>query len=175
LGHTTRLAAALLVAAAGAVWSDAVIADSPATQVATFHLNAPLARVFRMFTVLGEREWAQGWEPVLLSGSEDRGTAFRTRSHADQEVIWIVSDFQPSKGVVSYARVVQGSNVGLVDVSCAHSHGGTDVTVRYTLTALSADAKASVDKFLDPGQFAQMIEEWRSATAAALDRSGPSR
>ena len=37
---------------------------------------------------------------------------------------------------MSYARVALGSKIGLVDVVCTDSAGGgTDVSVRYTLTA----------------------------------------
>lgn len=52
-----------------------------ATQVGTFHLNAPRERVFPLFTPEGERAWAPGWEPKFLSGSEERGSAFTTTAH----------------------------------------------------------------------------------------------
>ena len=45
----------------------------PATQVRSFRLEAPLASVFPLFTAEGERSWAPGWEPVILSGAVERG------------------------------------------------------------------------------------------------------
>jgi hypothetical protein len=70
---------------------------------------------------------------------------------------------------VSYARWVEGSNVGLVDVSCQPDPaGGTEVSVRYTLTGLSRDGSALVRDFLADERYAAMIEEWRAATSAAL-------
>ena len=80
---------------------------SPATQVRTFHLNAPLAKVFPLFTAQGERAWAPGWEPRILSGAEDRGSAFITTGHNGSTVTWIVIDYQPAQGRGSYARLVQ--------------------------------------------------------------------
>src|ERR1700760_259333 len=106
--------------------------SSPATQVRTFHLEAPPARVFPLFTAEGEKAWAPGWEPRVLSGAEERGSAFVTRGHEGQTVKGIVTDYRPREGRVSYARLVEDSNIGLVDVTCKQAaNGGTDVSVRY--------------------------------------------
>jgi hypothetical protein len=144
------------------------MSNAPSTQTRAFHLDAPVARVFPLFTALGEKAWAQGWEPELLSGREERGSVFRT-AHGGHEAIWIVVDYRPSEGRVSYARLVQGSNMGLVDVQCsAAPEGGTEVSVRYTLTGVNAQGRAFVHEFLDPRQYSHMIEEWREATGKAL-------
>ena len=140
----------------------------PATQVRTFHLDAPVAQVFPLFTALGEKAWADGWEPELLSGREERGSVFRT-VHGGRETTWIVVDYRPAKGRVSYARLAQGSNMGLVDVQCTASPaGGTEISVRYTLTGLNPQGQAFVSEFLEPQHYSRMIEEWRAATRKAL-------
>ena len=150
--------------------------ESPATQIGTFHLDAKRARVFRLFTPLGERDWAPGWEPQMLSGEEERGTAFRTRGHHGQETTWVVTDYRPADGRVSYARLAHDSNIGLVDVICTEAAaGGTDVTVRYTLTALNNKEQAFVNRFLDKEHFARMISDWRTATNATLERAAQSK
>ena len=144
------------------------MSQTPTTQVRTFRLEAPVARVFPLFTALGEKTWAQGWEPELLSGREERGSVFRTMHHG-REATWIVVDYLPTAGRVSYARIIEGSNMGLVDVECsAASGGGTDVSVRYTLTGLNAQGQAFVDEFLDPRHYDEMIAEWRQAISKAL-------
>lgn len=140
----------------------------PSTQVRSFHLDAPVARVFPLFTALGEKGWAPGWEPELLSGQEQRGSVFRTH-HGGRETTWIVVDYRPSAGHVSYARLAQGSNMGLVDVQCsAAAGGGTEISVRYTLTGLSPEGEAFVAEFLDSGHYGRMMEEWRAAISQAL-------
>ena len=150
------------------------MANDPATQVRTFHLDAPLARVFPLFTALGERAWAPGWEPQLLSGREERGSVFRT-VHGGHETTWVVVDYRPAEGRVSYARLAHDSNMGLVDVECAIAMaGGTDVSVRYTLTGLNGPGRAFVSEFLDPRHYDRMIEEWRAAISAALAAAPPS-
>lgn len=144
------------------------MATVPSTQVRSFHVNASLARVFPLFTALGERAWAPGWEPELVSGREERGSVFRT-AHGGQETTWIVVDYRPAEGRVSYARLAKDSNIGLVDVRCtAAAAGGTEVSVRYTLTGLNGRGQAFVSGFLDPPQYERMIEEWRAAISAAL-------
>ena len=142
--------------------------SQPATQMRTFHLDAPLARVFPLFTANGERAWAPGWDPRILSGAEERGSAFVTTAHDGASVTWIVTDYRPVQGRVSYARLVHDSNIGLVDVSCTEVHGGTDVSVRYTLTAVSEAGKAFVAEFLTEEHYTKMIEEWQAATRKAL-------
>jgi len=146
-------------------------APAPASQVRSFRLEAPLARVLPLFTAEGERSWAPGWEPVILSGNVERGSSFVTRGHSGIETTWIVADYRPAEGRVSYARLAQGSNIGLVDVTCtAAEEGGTVVTVRYTLTGVSEQGRAFVREFLDPQHYAAMIDEWRVATSAALTK-----
>jgi hypothetical protein len=151
----------------------------PASQVRSFRLDAPLAEVMPLFTAEGERRWAPGWEPAILSGDVERGSAFVTRAHADNEhggieTTWIVVDYRPAEGRASYARLAQGSNIGLVDVSCTPAEGGgTVVSVRYTLTGVSEQGRTFVREFLEPEHYARMIDEWRVATSAALARQRP--
>jgi len=149
------------------------MSHAPSTQIGSFHLDAPVARVLPFFTALGEKEWAEGWEPELLSGREERGSVFRT-AHGDRETTWIVVDYRPSEGRVSYARLAEGSNMGLVDVRCSPTAGnGTEVSVRYTLTGLNPQGQAFVAQFLDPGHYSRMLEEWHAALDRALARSAP--
>jgi hypothetical protein len=149
----------------------AVMPADPPSRNRSFHLAAPRARVMPLFTAGGEREWAPGWDPTMLSGAEQRGSAFLTVNHEGRNTTWIVIDYRPSEGRVSYARLAQGSNIGLVDVVCTEpAVGGTDVSVTYTLTPLCAEAEAFVRHFLSPEAYAHMIEEWRVATSAALKR-----
>jgi len=152
-----------------ALWSTSAMSEQPATQVRSFRLEAPLERVFPLFTAEGERSWAPGWEPTILSGAVERGSAFVTRAHSGIETTWIVADYRPAEGRVSYARLAQGSNIGLVDVTCTTAEGGgTVVSVRYTLTGVSDSGRAFVREFLEPAHYGRMIDEWQVATNAAL-------
>jgi hypothetical protein len=147
------------------------MAAVPRTQIRSFHLDAPRARVLSLFTARGEREWAPGWDPKILSGAEERGSAFQTCDREGQKTTWIVVEYRPSEGRASYARLAHDSNIGLVDVICTEGQdGGTDVSVSYTLTPLHEGAETLVSDFLDPHQYTRMINEWHAATTAALAR-----
>jgi hypothetical protein len=107
----------------------------------------------------------------MLSGAEERGSAFRTRHSDGRTATWIVVEYRPEEGRAGYARLAEDSNVGLVDVVCTESaSGGTHVSVRYTLTPLHAGAEDFVEHFLSAEVYARMMEEWRVATSAALGR-----
>lgn len=156
------------------LWSNLAMASAPLSNSRDFRLDATCARVFPMFTAEGERAWAPGWDPEMLSGDVGRGTAFRTLGHRDgRETVWIVVDYRPDQYRVAYARIAQGSNIGLVDVSCRDTAPkGVQVSVRYTLTGLNKEGDDFVREFLSDAHYTRFIEEWRVALSAALDPKG---
>ena len=154
-------------------WSGTAMASQPLSNSRHFHLDAPCAQVFPLFTVRGEKAWAPGWNPEMLSGDAARGSVFRTH-HAESETVWIVTDYRPDHYKASYARLVQGSNMGLVDVACREDSGGSSVSVRYTLTGLNKEGDAFVREFLSDPHYARFIEEWRTTISAALSGKGAS-
>jgi len=149
------------------VWSGTTMASPLLSNSRHFHLDAPCAQVFPLFTAQGEKAWAPGWNPEMLSGDTTRGSVFRTR-HAGSETVWIVTDYQPDHYKVSYARIAQGSNMGLVDVACHGDSGGSSITVRYTLTGLNKKGDNFVREFLSDPHYTRFIEEWRTTITAAL-------
>ena len=143
--------------------------QTPSSRSHGFHLDAPRSQVLPLFTAAGERAWVPGWNPEILSGAGEAGSAFRTHNHQGQEAIWVVTHYRPLEGRVSYARVALGSNIGLVEVTCTEpSGGGTEVCVRYTLTPLSEAGRAVISDFLDKERYSSMIEDRRAATSKAL-------
>ena len=169
--NVSRLACALLFFPFA--WSGTTMASEPLSNGRHFHLDAPCAQVFPLFTAQGEKVWAPDWDPEMLGGDTARGSVFRTR-HAESETVWIVTDYQPDHYRASYARLVQGSNMGLVDVACHEDSGGSSVSVRYTLTGLSKEGDAFVRKFLSDPHYTRFIEEWRTTISAALNEKNAS-
>jgi Polyketide cyclase / dehydrase and lipid transport len=154
------------------LWSTPVMPAPPASQTGSFHLDAPPARVFPLFTAAGERAWAPGWDPEMLSGDVERGSVFRTFAHG-HETTWIVTDYQADAHHVSYARLLQGMNIGLVDVRCDADGSGTRVSVRYTLTPLTPAAEPAVRERLEPSHYAAFMQEWQQAIGTALEAERP--
>lgn len=155
----------ILGMAAGAVLiAGNALARPPPSQTASFTLEAACRQVFPLFTAAGERLWAgPNWNPEMLSGSFRRGSVFRTRAHG-RETVWVVTDYRPDQGRVNYARIAQGSNMGLVGVRChdlLHHH--SRITVSYTLTALSPEGATFVRRFLGKKNFKGYIGEWKQS------------
>ncbi|QNK01397.1 SRPBCC family protein [Dyella telluris] len=148
--------------------SPAVMASEPHSNTRRFHLDAPCQRVFPLFTAAGEKQWAEGWNPEQLSGSEHRGSAFRTRHPDGQVTTWIVTEYDPVAGRVSYARLAEDSNIGLVDVRCSEEGSGSAIDVTYTLTGLTPKGDAFATKFTTDAHYTAMIDEWRRALVSAL-------
>jgi hypothetical protein len=142
---------------------------APATQTHSFTLEAPCEQVFSLFTAEGERAWAPGWEPEILSGSVERGSVFRTRS-GGRETVWVVTQYSPAQGRVSYARIAQGSNMGLVDVRCRGAGPkASEISVTYTLTGITAEGRAFVEQFFAGEAYGAFIQEWRDAIMTHLN------
>jgi hypothetical protein len=143
----------------------------PQSRAHRFQLSACAARVFPLFTVLGERAWVPGWDPEVLSGAEERGSVFRTIGDDGIDTTWIVIAYEPQVGRIGYARLKDGSNVGLVDVECRDHEDGCEVGVRYTLTATTPDGETFVHDFLDDERYKTFIEGWgrRIADVLSLD------
>ena len=147
------------------------MAYAPLSNSRDFRLDASCARVFPLFTAEGEKAWAPGWNPEMLSGATERGSVFRTAGHdGGHKAVWIVTGYEPHRHRVSYARLVQDSNIGLVDVTCRGSAGGARITVTYTLTGLNKDGDAFVREFLSDPHYERFIEEWRVALSEVLKK-----
>ncbi len=136
-------------------------------------VDAPVARVFLLFTPLGETLWAQGWEPEFIapkSGITERFMVFRTGAGAG-ETLWSCVDWEPAKHFVRYARVTPASRFGIVEVQAsAVDRTKTNVTVTYRYVALTAEGEAELAAFTEDA-FRAMIDGWQTAVSAWLARN----
>jgi hypothetical protein len=129
-------------------------------------LVAPPSSVFPLFEPLGEKRWAQGWEPELiypLSGVTEKGAVFTTTHLDGPPAIWAVTDFDTHAMRIEYLRVAAGSHLAAITVSCANTHSATTQTdVTYTFTALTEQGNSYVDTFTDV-YFREWIASWEMA------------
>jgi len=142
-----------------------------ATNVAytgTVHVDAPPEQAFQLFTAPGEKLWAPGWDPVVLSGGDGRhkGAVFVT-THHNERTIWVVVDYHPDSLHVRYARVAPASRAGTVEVFVrSDGQDGAAAEVTYELTALSETGNQDLAEF-DVQEFSHMMEEWEEAIRVA--------
>lgn len=137
-------------------------------QSGAIHVALPPERAFDLFTAEGERLWAPGWDPVVLSGcgGTEPGAVFLT-SHGGEETIWTVIEADRAAGRLCYSRVSPGIRAGTVRVRLHPDGAGSRVEVAYDLTALSESGAAAVAA-MDPAGFAAMMREWESLVGAAV-------
>jgi hypothetical protein len=129
-------------------------------------LAAPASSVFPLFEPLGEKRWAEGWEPEMIyqpSGVTEAGAVFTT-SHSDgSPAIWAVIQFDTHAMRIEYLRVVAGSHVAAIAIGCADAQSGTtQADVTYTFTALCEQGNSYVDMFTD-AYYREWIASWEKA------------
>ena len=145
---------------------DQTHADEPKRHVVlvgTVRVSQPAVEAFRLFTPLGEKAWADGWDPMFpapVEGDGSRpGTVFEAAHNGDRAV-WVSCRCEPPR-VVQYARLIQGKNAGTVTVTLTPEPEGTVATVEYDVTALSDDAAGDLARFA--AHFREFLAGWEVA------------
>jgi hypothetical protein len=122
-----------------------------------------------LFTPRGEREWAQGWEPVFPADDADDGapgTVFVTHGHHGSEAIWTVAN--RTERSIQYARVIPRTLAGTVEVRCEPAGSETIAHVTYDVTALDDGQRPRLSDFAS--SYDVFMDEWERELAAAVDR-----
>jgi hypothetical protein len=136
---------------------------------ASFVLPVAPDAAFAFFEPEGERAWAPGWSPRYLfpgDGRAEQGMVFTTGEGGD-ETLWLMTSHDIIRHRVEYVRVTPGSRIGLVGVACEpHGATATEVTVRYTLTALGEAGNRQLDEFA--AGYDAYIDSWRDGIEKAL-------
>ena len=114
----------------------------------TIQLNEQPSKVFPLFEPLPEREWAEGWEPIILypsSGEAETGAVFISQHPGEPDTIWAISAYDKAGFHITYLRVTPGLRIGFVDIQCeGHEDRTTSATISYTFTALSERGNAYI-------------------------------
>jgi uncharacterized protein YndB with AHSA1/START domain len=131
-------------------------------------IDLPPDRAFRLFTASGEQDWVAGWQPLFPEPTDDDtapGAVFWTDAHG-HETVWIVVDRVAGRHI-RYARSTPDVSAGTVAVTLEPAGGnGSEVTVVYTLTALSAAGRRQLDDFA--AGYPAFLDGWRTAIASFL-------
>ncbi|HZH44004.1 MAG TPA: SRPBCC family protein [Lysobacter sp.] len=133
-------------------------------------IDAPADVAFMFFTPAGEELWVEGWRPRYVhpaDGATVAGMVFTTGDGAEL-TIWHLVDFDRARRRSRYVRTTPGSRTGFVEIACEPLDAERcEVTVRYTMTALSAEGEAALEAFT-PAAFARSIDGWGERIAACL-------
>ena len=125
-------------------------------------LESPPERVLPLFTPLGEKAWAAGWEPEMRwePPGGGAGTLFVVRHRGQPDTVWLLDTWEPAAGHVHYVHVTPGSDVTEIDIR--HRPDGKERTVaavRYTWTSLGAPGVALV-RSKTPEGYLRFMRDW---------------
>jgi hypothetical protein len=136
-------------------------------QGASIELNGTIDRVFPLFTALGEKNWAEGWNPSLVfpaSGEMREGLIFQTPDHvhAAPALTWVVSRYNVSSHQIQYI-ITSPIRVAIISVTCTASGKGiTTARISYELTGLSTEGN-ELSHHLIGKIFATNLKDWETA------------
>jgi hypothetical protein len=168
---TTQLLAALALTVVGTALAqtDSGFRADAVTRTGHLQFDAPIETVFPLFTPLGEKHWATGWNPEIVY-PRDRdiaeGMVFRTQERVEH--VWTVVRYDPAKYTVAYNTVGQGVAVRQIEVRCqAAGANRTDVTVTDSYIGLSPVGNSLVEGLTESAYAAKMAH-WKEAIGAYL-------
>jgi hypothetical protein len=121
---------------------------TPLVRSYTQHIEAPPAVVFPLICPVREGEWLEGWADHCqviwsASGVAEAGCVFRTTDEGRPETIWIITDHDPDRGIVTFARVTAGLAASTLHVEVTSAgDGGSSVSIRYTVVPMSPEGEA---------------------------------
>jgi len=148
------------------------------TGTQNIYLSASPDRVFPLFDPIGEKQWADGWEPEIvypLCGEVEEGMVFTTDSHDEVQVIWTVLAFDAARWHISYLRVTPGSHIARIDIHCKdHLDETTLASISYTFTALTAQGNDYVARFTEE-HYQEWMSLWEKAINYCLQHGHPLR
>ena len=130
-------------------------------QSGTIQVPLPPSQAFDLFTAEGERLWAPGWDPRVLSES-----VFLT-GHGGEETIWTIVEADQQAGRLCYSRVSPGVRAGTVRVNLNPDGAESRVEVSYDMTALGPNGVEAVTK-MDADGFAAMLRDWQRLIGEAI-------
>jgi hypothetical protein len=144
------------------------------TRSGRLQFDAGVETVFPLFTPLGEKHWARGWNPEILFPLDRdvaQGMVFRT--HEGVEHIWTVIAYDPGNHTVAYNVVGEGVLVRQIRVRCQGTGPGhTEAEVTDSYIGLSRQGNEFIEN-LSEAAYEKKMAEWKEAIGAYLATAKP--
>ncbi len=136
------------------------------TRSHTIQLAGSAKTVFYLFEPIGEKAWAEGWNPQMIypaSGSTQVGAVFSTQGHDGAQTIWTILEYDRDSHYIKYLRLAPESHLALIEITCREKNvNETEATVAYTFTALSEAGNAYLAKFTE-AYYREWLGNWEKA------------
>src|SRR5579859_416385 len=136
-------------------------------QSASITLNGNIDQVFSLFCPLGEKNWAEDWNPNLIlpsSGDPQEGQILQTPDHVHgaPPLTWVVSRYNVTSHQIQYI-ITSAIRVAIISISCtATGKNSTNAEVTYKLTGLSTEGN-ELSHHLIGKIFETNLKDWETA------------
>jgi hypothetical protein len=116
------------------------------------HHPALPSNVFPLLCPVREREWLEGWDPMIVytrSGVAEPGCVFTTIGPEGALDVWTVSRYDPQELIVEFVVVATDLYVMKLDVALQPEPEGTLAVWRRTFTALTSEGERAIAAMQD--------------------------
>jgi hypothetical protein len=140
-------------------------------------LNGKSDLVFSLFDPIGEKKWAENWNPTIVfpESGVHQGSVFTSRDHDGTETIWIITKFDKNSQSIVYTSVTPSFKVSLIEISCEPDGANrTKARVTYTITALSEKGKQHIAS-MSKQHYHKWMTDWEKAINHYLQYRHPLR
>lgn len=141
------------------------------------HLNGQSDHVFSLFDPIGEKKWAENWNPTFMFPEPGvrQGSVFTTRDHDGTETIWIITKFDKNNRNIVYTSVTPSFKVSIIEISCEPNRANhTKARVTYTIAALSEKGKQYITS-MSKQHYHKWMANWEKAINHYLQHGHPLR
>ncbi len=130
------------------------------------HIEAAPSVVFPLICPVREGDWLEGWSESCqmiwsASGVAEPGCVFQTIEPSRPATIWIITEHDPDRGAVAFARVTPGLVASTLRVKIDGRRDGTSaVSVHYAVVPTSPEGEAYAAVRYDQPELLDSVAWW---------------
>jgi hypothetical protein len=119
--------------------------------------------VFPLLCPVREKDWIQGWDPILVaseSGVAEADCVFTTAS-TPADAVWYITRHEPQSGFVEMLKITPAVTACRLTIQLRPAPGGCEAEVTYAHTSLGPDGDSFVAAFTE-AHYAKFMQDWES-------------
>ncbi len=132
---------------------------------ASLLVMSSIEKVYPLFGPIREKDWAAGWEPVILYSNHEEAEEhmmFKTPGDLpNEDFLWAITQFRPDEFMIEYT-VSAHERIWFITVKCQVDDENTRVSVTYTYTGFTEKANELNQQALTK-MFASNLKDWEEA------------
>ena len=128
-------------------------------------INGTIEEIMPLYCPVRELDWCENWDPKVVyskSGFVEKDCIFIT-SHGEDDVVWVVTDFDPEQGHVKMFYHVPGIMVTQLEIQVSPiTPKETKAILTYSKTSLSEKGDQALEAFTKES-YDIMMDSWEIA------------